>query len=318
MPIRPDCIQRPPNPVDPNFVPPGGVEYQVQDDDTWESIAKSNNLKEWDLLRYNYPSLPDNQQQAFKQVNWYLQEYVGCKALTVDHKNYRFSRADQPGVIYLPPSGMAASTDSDSGGQCVEGPPPLGGPVLTNIKDRRESILKNTPGVFQVAPDPAAKHYANPIYARQDLEEVTANLLTIDKAALRYDLNPDFVRAIVWMESTHGWYDRYDPHNKTIRPMNVHAKLWEQLGITRADLDNAELNIEAGVYILAQIWARTENPNYEKVATLYNMMSATKVDGYGKTVVYYMQHRPWIRKVGESQRLYQQRQTPPMKIWKNR
>ena len=49
-------------------------------------------------------------------------------------------------------------------------------------------------------------------------------------------------------------------------------------------------------YILAQIWARTQNPNYEKVATLYNMMSATKVDGYGKTIVHYMEHRPWLSK----------------------
>jgi hypothetical protein len=31
------------------------------------------------------------------------------------------------------------------------------------------------------------------------------------------------------MESTHGWYDRFDPHNKTIRPMNVHDALWRQL-----------------------------------------------------------------------------------------
>ena len=321
MAIRPDCIERPANPVDQAFVPSGGVEYQVQNDDTWENIAKRNNLDERDLLRYNYPTLPENPQQAFKQVNWYLQEYVGCKTLTVDQKNYRFSGADTPGVIYLPPSASktaAASSDSDSGGQCVEGPPPVGGPVLTNIKDRRDSILKNTPGVFQVAPNPAAKPYANPVYARQDLEEVTGNLLTIDKAALRYDLNPDFVRAIVWMESTHGWYDRYDPHNKTIRPMNVHAKLWEQLGITRADLDNPELNIEAGVYILAQIWARTENPNYEKVAALYNMMSATKVDGYGKTIVHYMQHRPWLSKVGASKRASDLRKSPPLKTWKNR
>src|SRR5579884_3682141 len=228
MPIRPDCIQRPTNPVGADFVPAGGIEYHVQDDDSWEKIAKRNNMDELDLLRYNYPTLPDNDQQAFKQVNWYLQEYVGCKTLTHDQKNYRFSAGDSPGVIYLPPSGAAksdATSDSDSGGQCTEGPAPLGGPVLTNIKDRRESILKNTPGIFQVAPDPSAKSYANPLYARQDLEEVTGNLLSIDKEAIRYHLNPDFVRAIVWMESTHGWYDRYDPHNKTIRPMNVHAKL---------------------------------------------------------------------------------------------
>jgi hypothetical protein len=170
------------------------------------------------------------------------------------------------------------------------------GPVLTDIADRRQSIMANTDGTFVVDDNPNAKALPNPWYELDSLEEVTANAAKIEGLAYQYKLDPDFVKAIVWMESTHGWYDRFDPNNKTIRPMNVHATLWSQLRINRKDLQDPRLNIAAGVHILAAIKTRTAEPNDEKVATLYNQLSATKVNNYGKTVSFYATHKPWARK----------------------
>jgi hypothetical protein len=166
-------------------------------------------------------------------------------------------------------------------------------PVLVNIRDRRESIMANTPGVFVVEPNPGAMAHPNPIYAIGFLEEVTINRSVIDALAGRYDLDPDFVRAIVWIESTHGWYDRFTFRNHTLRPMNVHDTLWSQLGVDRKALTDRKLNIAAGVHILAAIWERTLDPTVEKVATLYNQLGATQVNNYGKTVAQYMVHKPW-------------------------
>jgi hypothetical protein len=59
-------------------------------------------MSAWELIRYNYPGLPPDQQEASREVNWYLQEYVGCKQLTSDKRNYIFSGADTPGEIWLP------------------------------------------------------------------------------------------------------------------------------------------------------------------------------------------------------------------------
>ena len=100
--------------------------------------------------------------------------------------------------------------------------------------------------------------------------------------------------------------------------MNVHAQLWKQLGITRADLDNPELNIEAGTYILSQIWQRTVDPTPEKVATLYNQLGATAVNQYGKTIVAYMKQRPWASKVGASKRLHDAQTGRQLKVWQGR
>jgi hypothetical protein len=169
-------------------------------------------------------------------------------------------------------------------------------PVLWGIKERRDSIMASTPAIFLVEDSQDIRAHPKPWYQICSLEEVSANRTRIEEMATWYKLDPDFVKAIVYIESTHGWYDRIDPWNKTIRPMNVHDTLWHQLGITRSDLMSSNLNIAAGVHILAAIWERTKDPTVERVATLYNELGATKVNVYGKTVAYYVLQKPWLRK----------------------
>lgn len=286
MHVRPDCIQHPAKLVPRNFVPEGGRSYKVQDGDSWVTLsrafssASSASFDPWFIIRFNYPYLPSDTQRATREVNWYLKEYVGCKLVTPDRTNYVFSSSASPGIIYQPePSRYVA-------------PPP----VLTSIKDRRNSIMANTPGIFIVDDSAVAPPYKEAIYAIQRFEEVTKNDQLIQGAAIHEGLDPDFVRAIVWMETTHGYYDRLDPYNKTIRPMNVHNKLWRDLGISNDPLKDPTMNIAAGARILAAIWERTQNPTPEKVATLYNQLGATSVNTYGRTVAHYMKFKPWYHK----------------------
>lgn len=100
--ILPYCIRRPANPVARDYRPASGQKYKVVDGDNWGSVAQQKGMNAWELIRYNYPGLPASHQQAALEVNWYLQEYVGCKKLTEDLKNYCFSSAAAPGQIWLP------------------------------------------------------------------------------------------------------------------------------------------------------------------------------------------------------------------------
>src|SRR5262245_36914886 len=102
MPIRNDCISRPVTPVSRTFVPEGSTAYHVQDGDSWDELATRVGIDVWRLLRYNYPTLPIDKHAAAREVNWYLQEYVGCRVLTSDNKNYKFSASAIPGIVYLP------------------------------------------------------------------------------------------------------------------------------------------------------------------------------------------------------------------------
>ena len=286
MTIRADCIRRPLKPVLRSFVPDGGKRYKVQDGDSWTTLVQQlaviskASLDPWSLIRFNYPGLPSDVHQASLEVNWYLQEYVGCKQLTLDRENYIFSSSATPGIIYLPEPSLYV----------------VDAPILASIKDRRESIMANTPATFIVDDSPSATPYKEAFYSVKGFEEVNKNARLIEQFAYHEDLDPDFVKAIVWMETTHGYYDRVDPWNKTLRPMNVHDTLWSGLGVSRVALKNRAMNIAAGARILAAIWERTKDPNPEKVATLYNQLSATKVNDYGRTVAHYMEQRPWLHK----------------------
>ncbi|MCZ2147792.1 MAG: C39 family peptidase [Bryobacterales bacterium] len=102
MPILPSCIRRPASPVARDYRPAGGESRKVTDRDSWVSLAREKGMTPWELIRYNYPGLPANEHEAAREVNWYLQEYVGCTKLTADQKNYCFSNAASPGMVWLP------------------------------------------------------------------------------------------------------------------------------------------------------------------------------------------------------------------------
>src|SRR5207247_3205556 len=138
-----------------------------------------------------------------------------------------------------------------------------------------------------------ATPYADPWYASAASEEVTANDAYIEDYARRQSVDPDFVRAIVWMESTHGWLDRLSPEPKSLRPMNVHVSFWQDLGVSRVQLEDRETNVAVGTYLIGQLWSRIDAATPAKVATLYNNLFADSVTGYGKTVALYYARRPW-------------------------
>lgn len=96
------AIRRPTNPLPKSFVPQGGVPYRVVNGDSWVKIAGQHNMNPWALIRFNYPNLPVDEEAASREVNWYLQEYVGCLDVTPDRKNYVFSLSATPGIIYVP------------------------------------------------------------------------------------------------------------------------------------------------------------------------------------------------------------------------
>lgn len=138
--------------------------------------------------------------------------------------------------------------------------------------------------------------YEFPWYYRRSREQVTAHSLEIERAAEHQDLDAELVRAVVWIETTHGWYDLYTgllKKPKTLLPMNVFVDYWAALGISRDELTKPRINIEVGTYILAEIKRRLRNANVSTIATLYNNLGAVMVSGYGKTVAQYYRLRPW-------------------------
>jgi hypothetical protein len=106
--------ERPSKPVPESYVPPAGSRHPVAAGETWISLANRIGIDPWDLIEFNFPGVKlvkqRNFQQATRQVNWYLAEYVGCRAMSRDRQNFAFSSGTtggkggwRGGFVYLPP-----------------------------------------------------------------------------------------------------------------------------------------------------------------------------------------------------------------------
>jgi hypothetical protein len=112
LPINPGSIKEPAHKPIQGFAPPGGMLRKVLNDDTWGKLAQTRGMTAWELIRYNYPGLSTDRRTAIREVNWYLQERVGCKLLASDQNSYRFSSADIPGLIWMPIPGLPPGPDA--------------------------------------------------------------------------------------------------------------------------------------------------------------------------------------------------------------
>lgn len=95
--------ERPLKPIVESYVPPAGIRHAVTAGETWISLAKRIGIDPWDLIEFNFPGIrlvkQRDFQQATRQVNWYLAEYVGCRAMSPDRQNLRFHPVRPAGKV---------------------------------------------------------------------------------------------------------------------------------------------------------------------------------------------------------------------------
>jgi hypothetical protein len=169
--------------------------------------------------------------------------------------------------------------------------------ALVDGDARRESILRGTPGQIRVSDNPEAEG-GEALHEISWASEVSENDETIEEISATHGVDPDLVRAIMYMETSRGWYDGIASvvpflENETIRPMNVNAEYWKDLGYTREELEDPRTNIEAGVRILRGIMDRMPNATPRQIATIYNYLPATSVSDYGVRVEEILRQKLW-------------------------
>lgn len=89
------------------FPPPVYLnKHKVNTGDDWRKLAaKYGRSDPWDIIEYNFRT------RNPREVNFYLEFYVGCTKPSPDGKNYRFDSSDSPGHIYIPPFSWTPSED---------------------------------------------------------------------------------------------------------------------------------------------------------------------------------------------------------------
>lgn len=160
---------------------------------------------------------------------------------------------------------------------------------------KKPFVLSGKGSLFQVTPNPSANSDA-PLNEIPWASAADKFKREIEAAAKKERVDPDLIRTVVYMETTHGWYDALAMgKNDTILPMNVSVKNWgKDLGFSRSDLEKPAVNIEAGAKILKGIIGNLpDKAPVSVVATLYNALGAPQVNNYGARAQKVFQTRPW-------------------------
>jgi hypothetical protein len=174
-------------------------------------------------------------------------------------------------------------------------------PVVNMETDRRTSIILNSPATFEIIENPSADS-SEPFIEIDFFDEVDGKEELYDSAGEEMDIDADFLKAIAYMETTHGYYDHLGVlpgvEISSFRPMNVRYESWEKLAqslnYSKDDIEhNTEANIRLGALILKRIWVRVQNPTIRKVASIYNFTGAEKVRDYGARVNFIYVHKLW-------------------------
>lgn len=129
-----------------------------------------------------------------------------------------------------------------------------------------------------------------------------------NKVGRKYGVDPDWLKAIAYMENTHGYYDaipmaaelneKLRGQPQSYRPMNVQYKNWsylaDDLGFTEWQVQyRVECNVELAAVIIRRIRARVPNATLSKVATIYNFLGAELVSDYGARVQEIYEGKLW-------------------------
>ncbi len=165
-------------------------------------------------------------------------------------------------------------------------------PIFNMAEDRKKSIINNTKSIF-IVNDTSMPSTKVPFHeiCSQNTVFLYENIIKIE--AFRQDLDPDLIRSIMYIETSHGWYDHFYPWHKTILPMNIHYKYWKDLGFSKSQLQTPEINIRAGTLIIKRIQDRLKDPKIYKIATVYNILGKEDVSEYGIQVANIYKTKAW-------------------------
>ena len=138
---------------------------------------------------------------------------------------------------------------------------------------------------------------AEPIYELAAFSEVSRHAALIGKAANKTGVDSRLISAIMYVETTHGYYDAplaWLSMNKSLLPMNINVEYWGNTFGDRVTLNRAEANILAGATMLTRIKAcLPSDAPVSHIATLYNNINAAQVSDYGMRVEAVYKSEPW-------------------------
>ncbi len=162
-------------------------------------------------------------------------------------------------------------------------------PVVNMSADRIRVLQDNASALFEIEDnsDADSSYGAGRSDHRLGSEAVGRYASVVEEEARRQGVDPDWVKAIMYVENAHGWYGPLFEAigmAKTLFPMNINPALWSTLSDQPADLSDPRANIRNAVTLIRRITERVDEPTLAKVASIWIFAGAEQVSDYGARV----------------------------------
>ena len=161
-------------------------------------------------------------------------------------------------------------------------------------------------------------HYAlqfQSLNAADGRAAVTEHDAIIVEEARSQSLDPDLLRAVIYLENARGgaygrpsdtvqrqlpdWVredvlSHFGLDKPSILPMNIQPSTWGSLGLDHDNAFDPVTNIRAGATLLRRIVDRLPDPDPAKVGSNYNFTGRERVNDYGAALDRIYREKPWL------------------------
>lgn len=169
-------------------------------------------------------------------------------------------------------------------------------------QERRAAIVNNQPLRLKLAPSTETE-IIWPSYTFPDIGKSYVNKHNdlIENAAVKYNLDPDLLKATMFTEMSTG--HKFGLNNLadilhlsgSQIPMNINGKLWGNIGNQHYNTYEPNQNIEAAANLLKHLQQAVPNPNdYAAIGSLWHNLSTDQLDYIGLRI-----HDAYMRKLWE-------------------
>lgn len=117
-------------------------------------------------------------------------------------------------------------------------------------------------------------------------------------------MDPDFVRAIIYVEHADGHKGGGNILAEklgmadSLLPMNINSEIWAGVGgVQKDEFENSEMNIRAGVALIKEIRDRIADPDPSaaQIASIYNFAGSETISDVGARMARVFRDRAWER-----------------------
>ncbi|MCG8543135.1 MAG: hypothetical protein MJE12_02885, partial [Alphaproteobacteria bacterium] len=176
--------------------------------------------------------------------------------------------------------------------------------VVRMEENRVWAIQNNRQVVFNIRDNPRARGDAPPFRRHSEgFKAVQKHDAIVEREARRFGVDPDLVRAIMYIENADGSRFGMDVGAQrlgfasTLLPMNINPETWDGIGgVGKEDFGKPDQNIRASVALIKAIQDRVPNPTPAKIGSIWQFTGREQVSDNGAKIEEALKQKLWTVK----------------------